>query len=158
MSDKLEAPCRITWGRRGNLLIQTNLPTQREQRVKTQSQEKGVSENQVLWRKGKISGRVRLCCCSVFSATSAAPQPPLGFWLPLSARHRHSCGSQVLNSLPCCIQMFPLSLNLFFQDCCLLPEAFCRGHLRALTPGAGRQPKGQDATRAQSWWRSQGWL
>lgn len=28
MSDKLEAPCRITWGRTGNLLIQANLPTQ----------------------------------------------------------------------------------------------------------------------------------
>lgn len=27
MSDKLEAPCRITWGRTGNLLIQANLPT-----------------------------------------------------------------------------------------------------------------------------------
>lgn len=28
MSDKLEAPSRITWGRMGNLLIRANLPIQ----------------------------------------------------------------------------------------------------------------------------------
>lgn len=38
-----------------------------------------MSEDQVLLEERKMSGRVRLCCSSVFSAMPAAPQPPLGF-------------------------------------------------------------------------------
>lgn len=57
MSDALEAPCRITWGRMDNLLIQANPPhpdsSQREQRVNSQSQEKGVGEGE----DQAISGR-----------------------------------------------------------------------------------------------------
>lgn len=122
MSDKLEALCRITWGRTGNLLIRANLPIQshpRGSKELKQSQEKGVSEDQVLWKEGKIRGKVGLCCregCSAFSAMFVS-WPHSHPWvfsclsLPVIGT---AVDSRSWAPSACCIQMFPRSLNLFF--------------------------------------------
>lgn len=75
MSDELEAPCRITWGRMVNLLIRANLPIQthlggskelivrarRRQLVRERTrQSRAGQERKVSVRR---EGCSTLCCC-----------------------------------------------------------------------------------------------